>query len=517
MVGATGFEPATSRTPSECATRLRYAPTQGGACVPQVRGQVKGERLSCVKDYYAPLSPGSACLVAARGVFGGMAPTHKRVLLFSYFFPPAATGVRRVTSLVRHLPANGWEPVVLACKPVRGQGHDPGPLADPAVADAPVVRCGSVDPYRLMQVLRPGQPGGGGDGTAAGAPRGKRLMETLRRHLFFPDDRCGWIPFAVAAALVEVRRRRIDALYSSNYPQSTHAAAWIVHRLTGLPWLADFRDGWTQNPAFHRPANTALAWLQQYGERRVARDATAITTVSPPITRHLQAMRTPQSLPAETIFNGFEPGEWESARAESGSAQPLNPGLITLLYAGTFFGRRRPDLFFGALRILLRRHPHWRERLRVRMRCALDDRSLGLIEKWDLLDVVRLHPPVSFAEIVREQLRADACLLILEHGPGADIMVSQKVFEYLAAGRPVFALVPEGAAAEVLAATGGATVETSRNVQAAAKSLLRFLQAVEDARHPAPDPGQVAAFDRSAQARRIAALLDAITPNPRAR
>jgi glycosyltransferase involved in cell wall biosynthesis len=433
--------------------------------------------------------------------------------MFAYFFPPAATGVRRVVSLVEHLPSAGWEPVVVACRATRGAGVDAGPLSNPRVAGARVVRTESLDPYRLVERLRPsnGRVGAGCEGGACG----RGVMNWLRRHLFFPDDRAGWIPFAVAAGLREVRAGRVQALYSSNYPQSSHLAAWIVHRLTGLPWLADFRDGWTQNPAFHDPGNAVLAALHRWGERAVARSATRLVTVSPPLTRHLQGLRPGVRVPAETVFNGFEPGEWGRARQQAAALGPLVPGRRTLLYAGTFFGRRRPDLFLSALRRVLRREPAWRDRLRVRFRCALDARSVGLIRRWDLADVVEVLPPLRFAQIVVEQLRADACLLVLERGPGSEIMVSQKVFEYLAAGRPILALVPPGAAAELLAETGGAEVVTDPHPRRAAQALRRLLVGLEEGSAPRPDPARVARFERGAQAARIAGLLDQMVAETR--
>lgn len=430
------------------------------------------------------------------------------LLLVSYFYPPAATGVRRVLSLVRHLPEHGWYPLVLACKPVRGAGHDPGPLGDPAIASVPVVRTGSLDPYRLMEVLRPSR-GGGGAAPQAGKSSGpgRAAMEFLRAHLMLPDDRMGWIPLAAREGVRLVRRHRLRAIYSSNYPQSAHLVAMWISSRTGVPWLADFRDGWTQNPAF-RAGNPLLGALQQGLESAVADRADRIVTVSPPITRHLQALRPAERTPVETVYNGFEPEEWTAPLPESG---PLEPGRLTLLYAGTFFGRRRPDLFLAALRRVIRMRPAWRQRLRVRMRTAMGQRELRLIKQWGLEDVVHVLPPVSHRDIVAEQRRAEAYLLVLERGPGAEIMVSQKVFEYLAGGRPVFAIVPPGAAAELLAETGGATLAAESQPRTVARRLARFLEEVDTGRHPLPDPRQLRRFERPRQMARLAEILSEMT------
>jgi len=427
-----------------------------------------------------------------------------------YFHPPAATGVRRLVSLLRHLPDRGWRPLVLACRDAAGSGRDEGPLSDARVARTPVVRTGSLDPYRLAAIANgPSAASSSAADAADGRSLRKTLMQLLRRHVFLPDDRMGWIPFAAVAGIRLARRHRVRAIYSSNYPQSTHVVALIVSAATGLPWLADFRDGWTQNPAFHDPGNPLLRAGQRLLERLVARRADAIVSVSPPIARHLQSLRPARMRPAETVFNGFEPEEFPDA--PGATTTPLEPGRITLLYAGTFFGRRTPMPFLKALHALLRARPDLRDRLRVRLRTTLEPRWLRAIERARLGDVVQVMPPIPFADCLAEQRRADACLLVLEDGPGADIMVSQKVFEYLAARRPVFAMVPEGAAAEVLRSTGGAEISVRESPPAAARRLGAFFDRVAANDFPPASDAALAAFRRDRQAARIAAILDEIS------
>lgn len=432
------------------------------------------------------------------------------LLMVCYFHPPAATGVRRLLSLARDLPAHGWHPMVICCDHTAGMGWDDSPLQNPAIASIPVVRTESMDPYRLLERWRSRKNSNTGERGAASVTgtggRSRAIMDLLRRHVFLPDDRTGWTPFAVRAGVRAAREHPIRAIYSSNFPHSAHVAAMRIKQRTGLPWLADFRDGWTRTPILPPPANPILRRAQARLERKVVRTADQVVTVSPPITRQLQQLRGSKPPEVETVFNGFDPVvEYRNAGG------PLHPGKTTILYSGTFFSRRKPDTFLQALGDQLARQPGLRDKVRVRFRCALDGEASSMIGRLGLDETVEVLPPIPFEEIKREQQRADGFLLVLERGPGADIMVSQKIFEYLGAKKPIFALIPPGAALEVLEDTGGATVCTSENREEAAGALGQYMEQLLAGNHPLADPQRLATFERSRQSERMAALLDAMT------
>lgn len=443
-----------------------------------------------------------------------MKPTTK-TLVIAYFFPPDSTGVRRLLSHLEYWPELGIEAIVLTCKKKRGAGYDAAPLKTETLKRLKIVKTESWDPYRLTARFIPtlGTRGDRLPKEQSNTPAksqtggiGAKILEYLRRRFFLPDDRAGWIRFAVAEGERLIQKHNITAVYTSNYPQSTHVIGLQLKQRTGVRWIADFRDGWTQNPAFFKPENQHLAQAQYKLEREVAKTADEVITVSPPITRHLQSLRSSNRSPAITIFNGYDPGDFPPIEAK-----PFHPGCLTILYTGTFFGQRSPQEFFVLLAAVRRRSHHWRSALKVRFRCALSPEDYAKAKQLKLLEkenpCLELLPTIPFAECCREQQRAEALLLILERGPGAEIMVSQKVFEYLGAGRPIFALVPEGAAAEVLRQTGGACVQTSTKIGVVLKAFQEFLTQVEAWQFPLPCPEDLKPFHRREQALAVGNLL----------
>ncbi len=449
-----------------------------------------------------------------------------KVLVIAYFSPPDATGVRRLISHLQYWAELNIEPIILTCKQKRSAGWDAAILQEPWWQQLQVVQTESWDPYRLLERFAPSKPAverPTNTPNAATAPAktggfGANVLQRLREHFFLPDDRSGWIPFAVAEGERLIKRHKITAIYTSNYPQSAHVVGLRLKQRTGVHWVADFRDGWTQNPAFFCPANPFLASAQHRLERQVANTADELITVSPPITRHLQALRDAALSPAQTIFNGYDPADYGLPANDASLPEPFHPGCLTILYTGTFFGRRHPRLFLRLIAALRRRSPYWRRRLRVRFRCALSQRDATLAKELGLLDFtetpngttapcLEILPSIPFAACSREQQRADVLLLVLEHGPGAEIMVSQKVFEYLGARRPIYALVPQGAAAEVLKQTGGALVHAHANTSPQLKAFASFLRTVEKGEFPLPDEENLKTFHRREQALAIGKLL----------
>lgn len=461
----------------------------------------------------------------------------KRLLVFAYDFPPSLVGVRRTVKFIRYLHDHGWECGVVTVRPVCGAGHDPTPLEELRASHPQVWRTESLDPYRLCARAR-GRDAAPSPRTANGAPAAgissrtggfrAAVMKLARRAIFVPDDRIGWVPFAIARGKRAVREWRPDALYSTSFPHSAHLAAGRVARATGVPWLADFRDGWTQMmgaPHYLTPLHRAV---QERLERWVAQSADAIVTCSPPIHRHLQALRGPSGRAVVTIHNGFDDGDFPAAAPEDSTADaragsPAAPGAgrrpFTILYTGTFFGGRRPDTFLRAVASVAERRPEFRAEARVQLLSALDGPARELLARLGIAALTELVGFRPYEESLRRQRAADLLVLVIDEGPGSDLMVTQKVFEYLAAGRPIWAFAGEGACRDLLTTTGGALLSEPRDVPGAAAALERAYEAWR-AGSPLPGaaPEMIARFHRRNQAAALAEILnDMVETNPAGR
>jgi glycosyltransferase involved in cell wall biosynthesis len=369
-----------------------------------------------------------------------------------------SAGVNRILRLLRYLPALGWEPTVLA-------PAAPGEVTPSAV---PVVRTAVLVPRALL--------------------RGGRRSTFVTSWCFVPDAYAPWMASAILSGRRLLASQRFDAIFSSQPRPGVHVVAASLARSSGLPWLADYRDPWYSN-AFRTYASPLHASAHRRLEARVLRRAAAVSAVNQPILDELVQRHPWLDGRTLVVANGFD-------AAEESAPVALGPGFW-FVYTGRLYGREKSlEAFLAALATL---PPDVKalfvgDPLRVR----------PLAERFGVLDRVRIEGSVPHAVALGYQRAADALLLIT--GTKAESM-SSKVFEYLRAGRPVFAItVPHSAATKLLTAVGGATmVAHGADLRA---PLAALVAQVRSGTAPMADEAALAAYDMRTITAGLAAMLD---------
>ncbi len=420
-----------------------------------------------------------------------------RVLLIAYYFPPAGgPAVQRILGFAQHLPACGWQPVVLTVREGAYPNHDPS-LLEAVPPSLEVHRTPSWDPLALYaRLTRSG--GENGNGVPAGslgegddASWVERLARWVRANLFVPDARVGWWPFAVYAGRTLLAERRFDAILTSGPPHSTHLIGRSLHRATGVPWVADFRDPWTDVSYYDELPHTEWARrLDARLERAVLREASAVTTVSPSW-RALLAGKAPDGR-YEVVENGFE----EAAFA--GIDEPLDEGFV-LAHVGKLYASRNPTALWDALAAL--RAEGAVPELRLRLIGTVDPSVRRSLSDRNLEPIVEYVPFVEHEEALRLMARSALLLLVVEPFAQARGMITTKLYEYLAADR----LLRRADAGRVF---GWADARAIRDFVAAHYADWAAGTPRSGARRDV-----VQAHSRASQTRRMAALLEKMTEN----
>lgn len=366
----------------------------------------------------------------------------RKLLLIAYHFPPLTTsGMYRSLQFARYLPRYGWKPVVLTVDPASVAGA--GPLDTSPLVTLPegtrVLRAAATNPLRAALRIRDRlwvRPNGNGASAPPNGPPAATWRDWVSDFFSVPDRQAGWIGPAARAALAE---ENIDAVYSSSPPASAHLAALVLSRSRGLPWIADFRDPWISNDFTTLRSTGFLDPLDRWLERLVVRGATRVVANTDELRGDFARRYEDDEEKFVTITNGFDP---EEMLPEAEAARPGAP--VTITHAGTLYGRRDPTAFLEALAGLLARGEIGEDRLRVEFlgTTAGAERWAGLLADPRLARVVRFEPKVPRAEALRRLASSDLLLLIQT---GTDLQVPRKLYEYVAIGRPILALVSGGA------------------------------------------------------------------------
>jgi glycosyltransferase involved in cell wall biosynthesis len=374
-----------------------------------------------------------------------------KVLLVSLYFPPAGGGgVQRPLKFATHLPALGIETHVLAPDDPKWVHRDDELVAP---TQAWVHRVRYVGPKGRL-------PAEELHGLTGLERAGRKTALAFRRGLV-PDENVTWNLTAIPAAIRIVRREQIDVVITTSPPTSVHLIGAAVRRATGARWIADLRDSIVANP--HRRTESALVRAKertgQSVARRVARSADAVVAVSDPIADELRALGAGrvQTIPNGCDFEDFAGLEYRPSER------------LRITHTGSFFGRRSPRPILEALA---------GSDVDLSLRFVGDFRAAD--REWaaglGLDDRLELHPYLPRREVLAMQKDSEALLLLIpESGGRGRGVLSAKVFEYLAAERPILAAVPpDGAAADLIRETGTGTVVAPDDVEGLRDALVRL-------------------------------------------
>jgi glycosyltransferase involved in cell wall biosynthesis len=409
----------------------------------------------------------------------------KRVLMIAYHFPPMAgsSGLQRTLGFVRDLEQFGWEPMVLTAQPRAYED-----VSDDLMKEIPdkvtVCRAFALDTARHLS-----------------------LFNRYPRSIALPDRWISWLAGAIPAGLRMIRQKKPDILWSTFPIATAHIVGDVLTRLTGIPWVADFRD-----PMAHQgyPPDPRVWRSYLKVEQRVFARARRMTFTTRGAARFYGRRYPGAASRCVVVPNGYDERSFVVAEA-SAQSQPLNPGSVTIVHSGVVYpAHRDPEQLFAALRAALDEGTLSERRVKLRFRAPVHERFVHeLAIRYRLDRIVEILPTVAYQDALKEMLRADG-LLILQAADCND-QVPAKLYEYMRARRPVMGLTDDaGDTASALRAAGFhhlAPLDSPSRIQA---TLASFLADIASGAAPIPSDASIESSSRRGSARVLSEVFDQV-------
>ena len=390
----------------------------------------------------------------------------KRVLIITYYWPPSGgSGVQRWLKMSKYLPENGWQPVIYTADDAEYPVEDAS-LEQDVTPEAEVIRRPIVEPYTFYKKflgMKKGEKVKAGFINEGAKKIGwkENLSVWLRGNFFIPDARCWWVRPSVRYLSNYLKEHPVDAIISTGPPHSMHLIARALHKKFNIPWVADFRDPWTDIDFYKDLKLTRCADRKHHRlEHQVLTEATKVVTVGWDCAKGLESHGAKD---VAVITNGYDDFSVEThGRASLHDDEREHETLpFTMSHIGIVGANRNPETLWSAIADIVETQNFVSLPIRIRLIGQVDNSVVESIKRNRIEKNVEIIPYIPHNQVIAEQQKSDVLLLFVNNTPNAKGILTGKIFEYMASGRPILCIGPEdGDSARILNETQtGITVD----------------------------------------------------------
>ncbi len=418
--------------------------------------------------------------------------TLKRALLVAFHYPPVAfsSGLQRTLAYSQHLQQHGWQPLVLSAHPRAARGGTSDQIND-IPADVVVKRAFALDSGRHLAI--------------AG-----RYPDILA----MPDRWVSWWFGAVFSGWTMIKRYRPEVIWTT-YPIATaHLIGLTLHRLTGLPWVADFRDSMTEEGY---PRNSRRRKVFRWIERKsINACSKAIFTTPGAVSMYRERYPHLPDTHWAMLPNGYNEEIFRDVEQRFEKRPPASGARpLTLVHSGVLYPQERdPRHFFKAISRLKREAKISSQRLRIVLRATGSNAFYQrMLEDLGIQDIVKLATSIPYREALSEMFSADGLLVF--QAADCNHQVPAKIYEYFRARRPVFSLTdPQGDTASTLREAGIDAIVPLDDAEMIAEGLMNFLNRLNTGDYAIATESAISRSSRQYSAQTLAKIFEEVSNKP---
>jgi len=360
----------------------------------------------------------------------------KRALIITYYWPPAGgPGVQRWLKFVKYFRNFGIEPIVYVPENPNYPLMDKK-FMDEIPSDIEILKYPIKEPYGLAKVFGKNKTKQLSSGiiTPKSDSAIEKVLLYVRGNFFIPDARVGWVKPSVRFLSGYLIENPVDVLITTGPPHSLHLIGMQLKHAMGIKWLADFRDPWT-TIHYHQALrlNQRSQIKHEHLELEVLNTADVITVTSP-TTKSEFRLKT--KVPIHVITNGYDEDIEEKV-------VELDP-YFSISHIGSLLSGRNPVIFWKILKEISEELPTFNKDLQLNLAGAVSEEVINSISENGLTSHTQYLGYISHAEALKLQKRSQLLLLVEMDRPETKCIIPGKLFEYLAAKRPIIAFGPQG-------------------------------------------------------------------------
>jgi len=372
-------------------------------------------------------------------------------LVITYYWPPSGgPGVQRVLKFCKYLPEFGWEPIVLTVKDGEYPNIDISLEKEAEELGIKVIKTNTYEPFTAYKWLTRKKSLPSYELNKSNSGFFSMLSKWIRMNYFIPDARKGWIPYGVKAGKELLNNENIDIIFSSGPPHSLHFIAKKLKEISKIPWVADFRDPWTDLFYYdtHKRGTRALNKDAEM-EKEILNSADFVTTVSNG-TKELLSTKV-EDLNSHVIHNGFDPEDFTDIDIPN-----KNDGTKIITYIGSMSESQVSEAFFRAVSDLIHKDG---EKIKIRFIGNMHQRALDLIKEYNLESYTDQLGYINHCEVIIKLFESDLLLLVIPNTKQSKLILTGKLYEYLKSEKPILAIANlKGDAAKIIDQTRSGSV-----------------------------------------------------------
>lgn len=419
----------------------------------------------------------------------------KKVLVITYYWPPSGgSGVQRWLKFTKYLPDFGWQPLVFTPENPSFEVKDES-LVNDVSDEVEVINLPIWEPYGLVNKLK----GKGNQQSDLIKKKKKSLLAKMllwiRGNCFIPDPRKFWVKPAVKVLEDLIVSNEIDVIITTGPPHSMHLIGHKLKQKLDVKWVADFRDPWTQWGLFQNFNMSQLAWSKHKKlEQKVLRDADEVITVSH---HYAEGLKELYQRDVHVITNGFDEAEFESVAN-------IKPDKFVIRHLGVVDEHRNPWPLLNAVEKLAAQNVQ----INIEFVGNVNETLKAEIrERKELAGSVEFKPYVPHSEVLTLYRKSAVLLSLPMNAENAKGNIPGKIFEYLAAQRPILAIGDtSGDAARIVKETGAGIIVEESDHEGIMNALLTMKKNFEDGKENMPSA--IEKYTRKNLTARLAEVLD---------